>query len=894
MILLAQLRSWWNALVHRRRIDSDIEAELQFHIDAHMQQLIDTGVAPREAKRRAKMEFGRVEVQKEKYRAAIGLQPLHEIGGDVRYGLRSLYKNPGVSVVAILSLALGIGATTAIFSVIYAALLHPFPYAGAERIVNPAVIDEAHPQAPTWFGLTPAQFESFRKANSMDDVLGFALAGLTATGNDLPEDVRVAYVTSNASGFFGVPALLGRGIQPFDVTKGLPPSNAVVLTYQFWQRKYNRDPKVVGQVLQLNHENYTIVGVMPRRFTFTETVGNADVYIPWTAARNPFLLPWIKLKPGVSLSVANAEFQSFLNRFKQETPKHFPESFSVNVQPIAEPYVHRTGRALVLLFASVLLLLLIGCANCSILLFARGEARQHEFAMRSALGASRFRMVRQLLIESLALSCAGAAIGIATSFWLAELPLRLMPDAFPQEAAIVINLPILAFSVGLALITGLLFGLSPALRLSRATMSQALQGTTRAVGSSGSKRTLNILISAQIALTFVLLGLAGAAIAGFLKVTSTQLGYDPHHVMVVGIPLKRDTKKKQAERAAYIDQLRESVAAVPGVASVAVTNSGIPPSPPFWGIGAQAPFEILGGQAQQEAHAVISLVSPEYFRTLKIPLLRGRVWDQAENRHGDFVAVVNQTLALRYWPNGDAIGHQIRAASLKDDGTPLAAASPESGEWRQIVGVVADSRNDGLEHPIAPAIYVPYTTFMWDYTQLFVRTANAPLTSLKAIRRALSTVSPDQRAATQVDELEEGLQHEPVWAQQRLFAILFSFFAGLALALSLVGTASTVSFAIARRTKELGVRMALGAPRSHLVWIVVRATLATVAGGIALGLLLYLSLEQALRHWTPASAPTPAVLLSVTLLLLLCAAIACLLPTRRAVHLDPMQTLRSD
>jgi predicted permease len=545
-----------------------------------------------------------------------------------------------------------------------------------------------------------------------------------------------------------------------------------------------------------------------------------------------------------------------------------------------------------LLFASVLLLLLIGCANCSILLFARGEARQHEFAMRSALGASRFRMVRQLLVESLAISCTGAAIGVAASFWLAALPLRLMPDAFPQEAAITINLSILAFSVGLALVTGMLFGLSPALRLSRPYVSQALQGTTRAVRSSGSKRTLNVLIGAQIALTFVLLGLAGAAIAGFMRVTSTQLGYDPHNVMVVGIPLKRDMKKNQAERAAYIDQLRESVASVPGVVSVAVTNRGIPPSPPFG--ETQAQFEILGGQSQQEAHAAISLVSPEYFRTLKIPLLRGRLWDQAENRRGDFVAEVNQTLAQRYWPKGDAIGHQIRVGSLKDDGTPLAAASPQSGEWRQIVGVVADSRNDGLEHPTAPAIYVPYSSFMWDYTQLFIRTANAPLTSLKAIRTALSSVSPDQRTATEVDELEEGLQHEPVWAQQRLFSILFSFFAGLALVLSLVGIASTVSFAIARRTKELGVRMALGAQRSHIVWIVAKATLATVASGIVVGLLLHLSLEQALRHWTPASAPTPWVLLSVTLLLLVCATISCLLPTRRAANLDPMQTLRSD
>jgi predicted permease len=894
MIFFAQLRSWWNALFHRRRIDNEIEVELQFHIEAHTQQLIEAGIPPPEAERRARIEFGRVDVQKEKYRSAIGLQPLHEIGGDIRYGLRSLYKNPIVSLVAILSLALGIGATTAIFSVIYATLLHPFPYAGADRIVNPAVTDERNPQSPTWFALTPSQFESFRRANSIDSVVGFMLGGLTATGNDLPEDVRVAYVTSNASSFFGVPAKFGRDIQPFDVTKGISPSNIVVLNYKFWQRKYDRDPKIIGQILQLNHQNYTIVGIMPQRFSFTETVGNVDVYIPWTETRISFLFPLIKLKPGVSLSTANAEFQSYLNQFKQETSKDFPPLFHVSVQPLVEPYVHRAGRTLVLLFASVIFLLLIGCANCSILLFARGESRKHEFAIRSAIGASRFRIVRQLLVESLAISCVGAAIGVVASFRLAQLPLRLMPDAFPQEAAITINLPILAFSVSLALITGLLFGLSPALRLSRPDVSQVIQSTIRTIGGSTRKRTLNILIGGQIALTLVLLGSAGAAIAGFLKITSTQLGYDPHNVMVVGIPLKRDTKKNQMEREAYIDQLREGAAAVPGVVSVAVTNRGIPPSPPFSGIGTQAPFEILGGQSQQEQHAGISLVSPEYFATLKIPLLSGRVWDQTENQRGDFVAVINQTLAQRYWPRGDAIGQQIRAASLKDDGAPFSATSPQSGEWRQIIGIVADSRNNGLEQPTAPAIFVPYSTCMWDYTQLFIRTANSPLASLKAIRTALRSINPEQQAGTEVDDLEEGLQHNPIWAQQRLFSILFSFFACLALVLSLVGLASTVTFAIAQRTNELGIRMALGAQRSHIVWIVVRATLRTVASGIVVGLLLNLFLEKALRHWTPASISAPWMLAGVTLLLLVCVTIACLLPARRAANIDPMFTLRSE
>lgn len=897
MSTIARVRSWWHVIAHSPHVAAEVETELQFHIDSYAADLMQRGMPPDQAARQARIELGRVDVQKEKHREAIGLRPLDEIGADLRYGLRSLWKNPGFSTIAILSLALGIGATTAMFSLIYAALLHPFPYAGADRIVNPRVIDEQHPhpQAPTWFALTPSQFASFRKAKSIDSILGFVLVDLEETGGDLPEDVNAAYVTSNASSFFGIPAMLDRGIQPSDVPDSGQPTNVVVLSYRFWKEHYSGDRAAIGQTLQLNHENYTIVGVMPSRFTFTETVGNADVYIPWTPARTPALFPWIKLKPGVSISAANAEFQALLNQYKQETPKHFPASFRVAVQPIIEPYVHRTGRTLALLFASVVLLLLIGCANCSVLLLARGEARHHELAIRSAIGASRFRMVRQLLVEALAISFAGAVIGVVASFWLAKLPLHMMPSyAFPQEAAITVNLPVLAFSVAMAFLAGLLAGLSPALRLSRPNLSQIMQSTARATGGSAGKRATNLLIGSQIALTFVLLGMAGAAIAGFMKITSTRLGYNPHHVMVIDIPLKRDTSKNQPRRANYIAQLRERVSSVPGVISVGVASNGTPPGPPF-GIGTLGSFEILGKQLQQPPQAEVSLVSPQYFAALQIPLLRGRLWNHAENQRGDFVAVVNQTLAERYWPNGDAIGHQIRIPSLKDDGGPgpLLATSPESGGLRQIIGVVADSRNNGLERTVAPAIYVPYTTFMWDGTGLLVRTVGIPLAFVHSIRVALHSVNPDQRISV-VDDLDEVLQGQPIWTQQRLFSILFSFFAGLALLLSLVGIGSTVSFASARRSTELGIRLALGATRGHIVWIVVRATLATVVGGIGVGLLLNFALEKMLRHWTPGSVFAPWMIAGVALLLLLCATAACLVPARRAANIDPMQTLRCE
>jgi predicted permease len=889
MNFFAPILSWWRALAHRSQIDSDVEVELQFHIDARAKYLIDSGISPAEAMRQSKVEFGRTDVQKEKYRAAIGLRPLHEIAGDIRYGIRSLYRHPSVSVAAILSLALGIGATTAIFNIIYSALLHPFPYADADRIVNPSLTNDKHPDLPTWFALTPPQYASFVQAKSIDSVLGFMLAGMQEMGGQLPEDVSVAFVTPNIGSFLKVHPLIGRGIQPADASQ-----NVVVLSYKYWNQRFGADKSVVGRALDLNHESYTIVGIMPSRFAFTQTVGNADVYIPWNPTRSPGVFPWIKLKPSLTLETANAEFQSLLNKFKQETPQHFPDSFHVNVQRITEPYVHRLGQTLTLLFASVVFLLLIGCANCSVLLLARGEARQHELSIRSAIGAGRFRIARQLLIESLAIAFAGAALGIASSYWLAKLPMKLMPNAFPQEATITLNWPILIFSVTLALITGILFGLAPAFRFSRPDVSQMMQSRTQNIRGTGN-RSLNFLIGGQIALTFLLLGVAGAAVAGLFRITSTKLGYDPHNVGFIRIPLNRETGKSQPPRAAYVEALRERVATVPGVVSVAVLASGIPPSQPFGGSGLPADFEILGQQSELHQQALVQLVSPGYFATLKIPFLRGRLWTEAENRRADFVAIVNQSFAERYLPERNVLGQQIRSDGLKDDGRPQSAVSPHSGDWRQIIGVVTNSRNDGLERPTLPAIYVPYTAFMWDTTQLFIRTTDKPLTLVRPLCAAIHSFNPDQRISSNgIGELDEVLEHQTIWMQQRFLSILFSFFGGLALVLSLFGIASTVLFSTARRKSELGIRMALGARRGNIIWAVSRTTLSTIACGIFTGLLLNVFLRKLLEHWMPGNNPAIWIFAPVTALVLGGSTIACLLPAVRAASLNPMQTLRSD
>jgi hypothetical protein len=377
MSFLDAMRKLWRRVAPRNH--SDVEEELRSNLEAYQEDLIHRGLTAEEAQRKARIDLGQPATQNETYRAAVGLRIFDELGGDLRYGLRALGRNPGFAAVAVLSLALGIGATTAMFSLIYAVLLHPFPYADADRIMNPAIIDDQHPDEPRWFAMTRPQFETLRQSPVIQSLLGFAEANMEITGGAIPEDVLGTYLTGNAESFFGVPALLGRGIEPFD-DQG-PGQHVAVLNYKFWQRHFAGDPHVVGRTIELDHVPYTIVGIMPRTFAFNDTTGVGDIYLPRSLLRdtvNPPVtspyVPWIKLRPHVTPAAADAALTSFVSVFAKQTPGHFPERWHLQLQPIIVPFQQNTGRTLMLLFAGVLLLLIIGCANCSILLLARGRA----------------------------------------------------------------------------------------------------------------------------------------------------------------------------------------------------------------------------------------------------------------------------------------------------------------------------------------------------------------------------------------------------------------------------------------------------------------------------------------------------------------------------------------
>lgn len=803
---------------------------------------------------------------------------------DLRYCARQLIKAPGFSVTAIVSLTLGIGATTAVFSVIYAILMNPYPYAAPDRIIHMRLLDPAGHEGG--FGLTGGQYQLIKKSPAVEDAFAEDDWNLTLTGGDLPEDVNGVYLTSNAFQFFGVPAALGRGLLPSDAIDGQDPQPVVVLSYKLWQRHFGSDPNVIGKPLQLVRKTYTIVGVAAPRFTW----GDGDVYLPLkiTQDRTRGFYVGLRLKPGVSHEAADGVLQPLIKQFRVETPAHFPTGrFKLHVVGLNEDFVKRLGGTLYLLFAAVAFLLLIGCGNVSILQLARGTSRQHEFALRAAIGANRLRLVRQMLVEALLLSLTGAGLGILLAYRLTKIIAELLPKySFPHEAAIQLNLPVLIFSVALAIVSGILFGLWPSLQLSRPDLVQVMQASTRRVTGGLRGRSINtVLIAGQIALTLVMLAGAGATMRGFLRLLETPLGYDPHNVMSVGIPVHDGAYPTWAARSNYFEQLLRRAQNVPGVTTAAISTNATPPSN-----GWNTAIEIMGKPPKDDQKIRVNFVSQGYFPILRIPLAQGRIWDETENNHAARVAVINQTMARRYFPDG-AIGHSLRVPAMKNE-PPFVLTAAGDGPWLQIVGVITDKRDDGLRDPILPEMFVPYTLSVGVWTQILVRSQTSPLGLLHAIGKQVNSVDADQQISGHVQDLEHWIQGQPEWEQEHLTTWLFGAFAILALALAATGLYSVVSFSVAQRTNEFGIRMALGAQPKDVLRVVFASAVVSVGSGLIAGVILTLGLSSVLAKWAEGSSGDILILLGTTMLLTFVAALACAVPAYRASSVDPMQALR--
>jgi predicted permease len=797
---------------------------------------------------------------------------------DLRYSLRQLFQNPGFSLTALISLALGIGAATAVFSVLYFGLLHPYPYRAAENLLQVVIHD---PQGSgSGVSANGQQIRALEKLSAIETVLATEYHSMNLTGRELPEGVSARGISPNTFSDLGVPPFMGRGIHPSDAGEGHELQPVAVISYDFWRRHYLSAPDILGRSLELDHKPYQIVGVAAPRFHWAQ----ADVYLPIRVTEDfaSESLIYVRLRSGFSRDTVSAQLQPLIEQFAAENPKQFPKYFKVSVADLNSFSFHHIGSTLYLMFGAVMLLLVIGCANVSILLLARGTARQYELAVRSAMGASRGRIVRQLLTESMLLATTGAALGIFASYAIVLGIRYLLPFAFPAEAAITIHRPVLLFAILLALGTGMLFGLWPALQLSRTQVAGT--ANTRVTAGVSTRRTHDLLVAAQIAMTLLLLAASGSAMRSFIAMLHRPLGYDPHNVMSVAIPVQDGRYKTWDARARYFEQLRDKVSEIPGVTQAAISTFSNPPRS-----GLDQSFEISGHASKPET-ALLQLVSPEFFPALHIPLLQGRLWNSDENQKSARLAVINRTLAQRYFSNGDAIGHSLKLLPIDDPNIlvrPDATDSPVT-----IVGIVDDVLNDNLRNPIQPAIYVPFTFLVPDGTQILVRANVPPLGLLRAVRSQISKVDSEQQISGKTEELGDWISNGPEWQQERLAAWVFPFFGMMAITLAAVGLYSVMAYTVAQRTNEFGVRMALGALPANLQRLVLRSASRTVGFGIALGIGLTLALGKVLVHYAHGNTHDASLLTGAVLVMILVALVASLIPARHASRIDPMVALR--
>jgi putative ABC transport system permease protein len=875
--------NWWRRLLAGSRMDQELDAEVRFHFDFLVAEKVRSGMSEDEARRRTRLEFGGLEKIKENCRESRGTLWVPSVFQDIRCGLRQFRSSPSVTFVAVLSLALGIGATTVVFSVIYAVLINPYPYKGADRMVHVHVLDRT--AFLTDLLLSSTQFQQFKNDPVLDGVIAVDKETM-ATGGDLPESVSAGYLSSNAFDVFGVPPVLGREFSEVDTQDALHPANVVVLGYPYWKAHYGGSTDVIGKSLELDHTNYTIIGVVPKRFAWWPS---SDLYIPLRFSSDPnrTAMVFVRIRPGVTYSAAQAELQASINQLAKQTPERFPKDFKIQLVPLNDIFVGRFAGTLFVLLGAVGLLLIIGCANVSILLLARGVSRKHELAVRAAIGASRARIVRQLLTESVALSLAGGTLGIALAYFGVGMVARFLPShTFPGEASFQVNLPVLFFATSIAILTGVSFGLWPALHFSNPQLSSVLQASSRKLaGSVGSMRIHRVLIAGQVSLILVLMAGAGAAVRSLYQLIHTPLGYDPNAVGCITISLRDGAYTRWESRVTYYDQIRQKVDTTPGILSVAIAQTFLPP------VSKYTTSAEIRGSINGSKLLTLQEVSSEFFPTLRIPLLGGRLWSEYETLHGAHVAVINLALANHDWPNRDAIGKMIHLDALGSQ-TTWALAAPGNNGWVQVVGVVGDTPNNGLRDPVSPAIYVPYTLAISDGVDIVMRTRGDPLKYIRAVREEIHALDADQ-TISEVTTAEQQLDSEAL-SGERFIATVFLSFGVLGLALGAVGLYSVVSYVVSQRAHEFAIRMALGARRAHVIGMVVKSFALPLATGGGAGLAASLALNKLLAHWIDGNVRDPLMLSAVILILLSAVIVSSLIPARRASGIDPMQVLRTE
>jgi putative ABC transport system permease protein len=812
---------------------------------------------------------------------------METLGQDIRYALRNLVKTPGFAAIAILTLALGIGASTAIFSVIDNILMEPFPYPDAQRYFSMQIHDTERNEPGGRAGFSGPEYLDIVEQNHVfDRVIANDNTDVLYRSGEGTEHFRGNYVTPGTFEFLGMPALLGRVMQPTDYEPGASP--VFVLRYKVWMKQFGADPGVVNKTFVLNGAARTLIGIMPPRFGW----GDADMWIPDRPSRaasakvvaGAFPRFWFllgHLKPGVSVKEAEADLTVVAKQLATVYPKDYPKHFTVQVESLTNLVVGRFKTTLYIVLAAVGLLLLIGCGNVANLLLARATTREKEFAIRSALGANRWRLIRQLLVESLILATGGAAVGTLLAWGGLKFLVALMPqEIIPAEAVIRLNTPVLVFTLLTAVLTALVFGLVPALKAARKDLNEPLRDSGKGIsGGFRHGRLRDAVVVLEVGLSLTLLVAAGLLMRSFVALREVHLGLQPDHILVARLPLPLDRYKTADQVTGFYRPLLQRLRALRGVVEATETST----LPPYGGIPSD--IEIPGKTHAEKWNAMFQLVSEGYFPVLKIQFLDGRVFTEAEVNGARKLAIVNQTFAHKYLGNENPIGRQVRIAQLAE--FEDAVKEP----MFEIIGLVADVKNRGLQDPVEPEIWVPYTVTGSAFRGILVRTAQEPMTMMNAVQREIW--STDSNVALTFTGTLEGYISQFSYAGPRFGFLLMTIFSSIGLVLVTLGVYSVLAYTTARRTHEIGIRMALGAKGSDVLGLVLRMGLRLVGIGVGLGLIASLALGRviATQLWG-VSAYDPWTLTCVPALLIITGLLACWLPARRAANVDPLVALR--
>ena len=816
---------------------------------------------------------------------------------DVRYAVRTMLKKPGFTLIAVITLALGIGGSTAIFTVVDAALLRGLPYQSPEQLYH---LWETTPQkefAQREFSYP--DYQDYQQNQVLDGLAAYTGGGGIMSGRGEPERVFAPGATANFFSVLGVKPILGRTFQPGDDKPGAP--LVTVLTYGMWQRRFGGDAGILGQSLTINGDSYTVVGVLPASFQFA--LRNADLWRPYQPTDAQLTRRFMhgtnligRLKPGISAQQAQTELSVIAKRIEQENQQSHAGT-ALKLVPLQEQVVGQVRPIMLVLLAAVGFVLLIACANVASLLLTRSLSRQKEVAIRAALGASRWRVVRQLLTESLLLSLAGGAAGLVIAYWgvhglVAALP-ETQLNALPFLKSLQIDSSILAFSFGLSLLTGVVFGLVPALQSSRPDLNEVLKEGGRNTASGTGQRLRGALVMTEIALAVVLLVGAGLMMKSLLRLLRSNVGFNAENLLTMTVALPPAKYTDAAKQVAFFDQLNERVRSLPGV-----TGSGTVNVLPLQG-GNTTRFIVEGDSVPppgQEIEANIRVVDESYFQTLGVQVMAGRMFD---GRDGANVAPSSSTAANSVTNNANTPGAVIIGKSAADKifagrnpvGRKLVYPS-SPGPPEVIVGVVGDVKIGGLDEAIRPVLYYPFRRFPGTGTNLVVRTQGDPTALAAAIRSETRGLEPDV-AVFNVRAMEQIIADSPAAFLRRFPALLISIFAGMALLLASIGIYGVVSYSVSQQTHYIGVRMALGAQAADILKMVLRQGLTLTLAGMALGVLAALGLTRLLRtllfEVQTTDVPTFGLVLGV---LFGVALLACYIPARRATKVDPLVALR--